>query len=92
MNQDRMFRVLVLGGVALVGGAPACGSPAPGPGFKDASSDGPSRIVAEASVGDEGFPSELPSPGAGDGGGADALPRPADAGSEYDVSFPVEVQ
>jgi hypothetical protein len=93
MSQDRMFRVLVLGGVALVGGVPACGDPATARGFKDASSDGPTRVVAEASVGDEGFPSELPSsPVATDGGVVDAFPGPADASSAHDAAFPVEVQ
>jgi hypothetical protein len=62
-----MFHVLVLGGIALVGGAEACGGDTVSiedGGVKDATGEFPSELPAyvEASVRDavEEFPSELP--------------------------------
>lgn len=49
-----MFRVIVLGGVALVG---ACGGNVITAGGKDASADAPGP---DAALLDQGFPSELP--------------------------------
>jgi hypothetical protein len=94
VKQDRMFHVLVLGGIALVGGGGACGSsglvfPAKDAATDSAAADGGSDAESDA---DAYFPSELPAhvdAGGvlGDDGG-DALPL--DAGSDQDAGFPVE--
>ena len=58
MKRDRMFHVLVLGGIALVGGA--CGSQVATPkGSKDAAVGDAGASDAPAEM-DVGFPSELP--------------------------------
>jgi hypothetical protein len=69
MAEDRMFHVLVLGGIALVGSAPAaCGGDVSSPGdagsSKDATEEFPSElpVFVDAGVRDavNEFPSELP--------------------------------
>ena len=68
MTRDRMFHVLVLGGIALVGAAEACGGDTvtidDGGVVKDATGEFPSELPAmgEAGVRDatSEFPSELP--------------------------------
>ena len=74
MPRDRMFRVLVLGGVALAGGS--CG--------------GSVSVLAEAGAHDGGFPSELPVQSVGSGqadAGADtAFPAETNASTSSDAA------
>jgi len=87
MPRDRMFNVLVLGGIALVAGS-ACGSGAAvhvDAGSEDGGLPSEPRERADASVVDtgSGFPSEPPAPG------TDAAARDAAVDG---FSFPMEVQ
>ena len=99
MKPDRMFHVLVLGGIALVGGG--CGSTGlTFPANKDAATDATSGDGSSDAEGDEYFPSELPA--YVDAGGVtgneagDAFPfvgpPPSDGGTDQDAGFPTEAQ
>jgi hypothetical protein len=98
MTRDRMFHVLVLGGIALVGGAEACGGDTvsidDGGAVKDATGEFPSElpVYVEAGVRDatSEFPSELPVfVDAGVDAGADR--QIADARDEFPSELPIIV-
>jgi hypothetical protein len=85
-----MFHVLVLGGIALVGGG-ACGGGASVPaeaGTREAGFPSELAVRADASVVDASFDTGLPSFGsdASTGGRADA------SDAAFETSFPMEVQ
>jgi hypothetical protein len=93
VSSNRMFRVIVLGGVALVAESGCGGSVAAS---ADAAADAPTDgIAAEAGVeGDAYFPSELatfvdavaPRDAANEG----TRPTTGDGGAEADAYFPAE--
>jgi hypothetical protein len=99
VKPDRMFHVLVLGGIALVGGE-GCGSTGLTFPSKDAAADATSADGPSDAKTDEYFPSELPAyVDAGSVTGSEAGdafpfvgPPPSDAGADRDAGFPVEAQ